>query len=68
MLLPYSVTALPPALEDALRVLSAGSAYAAFAEDRPGILKTGMHADLTVINADLFRAAPPQSKSAVGTS
>jgi predicted amidohydrolase YtcJ len=47
------------ALEDALRYFTAGSAYAAFAEDRLGILKTGMHADLTVIDTDLFRAAPP---------
>jgi predicted amidohydrolase YtcJ len=42
-------------LEDALRYFTAGSEYAAFAEDCLGILKSGMHADLT----DLFRAAPP---------
>ncbi len=45
-------------LEDALRGFTAGSAYAAFAEDRLGILKPGMQADLTVIDTDLFRATP----------
>jgi predicted amidohydrolase YtcJ len=47
------------ALDDALRYFTTGSAYAALAEDRLGILKTGMQADLTVIDTDLFLAAPP---------
>ena len=45
-------------LEEALRGFTAGSAYAAFAEDRLGILKPGMRADVTIVDRDLFRASP----------
>jgi predicted amidohydrolase YtcJ len=46
-------------MEDALRGFTSGSAYAAFAENRLGVLKPGMEADLTVIDTDLFRASSP---------
>jgi predicted amidohydrolase YtcJ len=45
-------------IEDALRGFTAGSAYAGFAEDRLGILKPGMQADLTVVDTDPFRSSP----------
>jgi predicted amidohydrolase YtcJ len=45
-------------LEETLRAFTAGSAYAQFAEDRLGVLKEGMRADLTVVDRDLFKAAP----------
>jgi predicted amidohydrolase YtcJ len=45
-------------IEDALRGFTIGSAYAAFAEDRRGMLKPGMQADLTIVDTDLFRATP----------
>jgi predicted amidohydrolase YtcJ len=47
-------------LEEALRAHTAGSAYAAFAEERLGILKPGMRADVTVVDRDLFRVTPRQ--------
>ena len=43
-------------LEEALRAYTAGSAHAAFADDRLGILKPGMRADVTVVDRDLFTA------------
>jgi predicted amidohydrolase YtcJ len=45
-------------LEDALRAHTAGSAFAAFAEDRLGVLKPGFRADVTVVDRDLFRVSP----------
>jgi predicted amidohydrolase YtcJ len=45
-------------LEEALRFHTAGSAQAAFAEDRVGVLKPGMLTDVTVIDRDLFRTDP----------
>ncbi|HZW30055.1 MAG TPA: amidohydrolase family protein, partial [Isosphaeraceae bacterium] len=45
-------------LEEALRGYTAGSAYAAFAEERLGILKPGFRADLTILDRDLFRVPP----------
>ncbi len=45
-------------LEEALRRFTAGAAYAAFAEDRLGIHRVGMQADLTLVDRDLFRASP----------
>jgi predicted amidohydrolase YtcJ len=45
-------------LEETLRTFTAGSAYAAFAEDRLGVLKPGMRADLTVVDRDLFQVSP----------
>ncbi len=45
-------------LEEALRGFTAGAAYAAFAEDRLGMLRPGMQADLTLVDRDLFHVAP----------
>jgi predicted amidohydrolase YtcJ len=45
-------------LEEALRAQTAGAAFAAFADDRLGILKPGMRADVTVVDRDLFAADP----------
>jgi predicted amidohydrolase YtcJ len=45
-------------LEEALRAHTAGSAHAGFAEDRLGVLKPGLRADLTIVDRDLFHAAP----------
>ncbi len=45
-------------LEETLHAHTAGSAYAAFAENRLGVLKPGFRADVTVVDRDLFRATP----------
>jgi predicted amidohydrolase YtcJ len=45
-------------LDETLRAFTAGSAFAAFAEDHTGILKPGMRADVTVVDRDLFKVAP----------
>ncbi|OJW21813.1 MAG: metal-dependent hydrolase [Planctomycetales bacterium 71-10] len=45
-------------LEETLRAFTAGSAYAAFAEGRTGVLKPGLRADVTVFDRDLFNAPP----------
>ncbi len=45
-------------LDETLRAFTAGSAFAAFAEDRLGVLKPGMRADLTVVDRDMFQVAP----------
>ena len=45
-------------LEETLTAFTAGSAYASFNEDRLGILKPGMRADVTVMDRDLFKVAP----------
>ena len=45
-------------LDETLQGFTSGAAYAAFAEDRLGILKPGYRADLTVIDRDLFQADP----------
>ena len=45
-------------LEETLRGFTAGAAFAAFAEDRVGILKTGLRADLTIVDRDSFLASP----------
>ena len=47
-------------LEEALRGFTIGAAYAAFAEDRLGMLSIGMQADLTLVDRDLFRASPQE--------
>jgi predicted amidohydrolase YtcJ len=41
-------------LEETLRGFTAGAAYAAFSEDRFGMLKPGFRADVTVVDRDLF--------------
>jgi predicted amidohydrolase YtcJ len=45
-------------LEETLRGFTTGAAYAAFAEDRLGVLKPGFRADLTIVDRDLFEAKP----------
>ncbi len=45
-------------LEETLHGFTTGAAYAAFAEDRLGVLKPGFRADLTVIDRDVFQADP----------
>jgi predicted amidohydrolase YtcJ len=47
-------------LDEALRAHTAGSAYAAFAEDRLGVLRPGMRADVTILDRDLFRVTPKE--------
>jgi predicted amidohydrolase YtcJ len=41
-------------LEETLKGFTAGAAFAAFAEDKVGILKPGLRADLTIVDRDLF--------------
>jgi predicted amidohydrolase YtcJ len=55
-------------LEETLHAHTAGSAYAAFAEDRLGVLKVGMRADVTVVDRDLFRASPAEVLKTVVTA
>lgn len=45
-------------LEETLHAFTAGAAYAAFAEDRLGVLKPGLRADVTVFDRDLFSVTP----------
>jgi predicted amidohydrolase YtcJ len=47
-------------LEEALRAHTAGSAHAGFAEDRLGVLKPGLRADVTIVDRDLFRVTPKE--------
>lgn len=45
-------------LEETLRAFTAGSAHAAFDENRLGVLRAGMRADVTVVDRDLFQIKP----------
>jgi predicted amidohydrolase YtcJ len=45
-------------LEEALRAYTWGVAYAGFRDDRIGVLRPGMLADLVLLDRDLFRVAP----------
>jgi predicted amidohydrolase YtcJ len=45
-------------VEEALRLFTAGSAFAAFEESKVGMLKVGMRADITVIDRDPFHVKP----------
>jgi N-acyl-D-amino-acid deacylase len=45
-------------LEEVLRGFTTGAAYAAFAENRLGLLKPGYRADVTVVDRDLFEVKP----------
>lgn len=45
-------------LDETLRGFTAGAAFAMFAEDRLGMLRPGLQADLTVVDRDLFQASP----------
>ncbi len=53
--------------EDALRGYTSGAAFAGFAEDRLGVLKVGMRADLTVIDRDLLTVEPGEIRKARAT-
>lgn len=50
------------AVEEALRAYTAGVARAGFQEERLGILRAGMLADLALLSGDLFRLPPPLLK------
>jgi predicted amidohydrolase YtcJ len=45
-------------IEAAVRAYTAGSAYAAFADDRVGTLEVGKLADMAVLSQDIFSADP----------
>jgi predicted amidohydrolase YtcJ len=45
-------------VEEALRAYTVRNAYASFQENRLGILRKGMLADLVVLSGDLFSIAP----------
>jgi len=47
-------------LQETLRAFTAGAAFAAFAENRQGMLKPGYRADLTIVDRDLFQAEPKE--------
>src|SRR5208282_5494881 len=47
-------------LDETLRGFTAGAAYAAFAEERLGILKLGFRADLTIVDRNLFASKPKE--------
>lgn len=49
-------------VEQALRCYTANNAYAGFQENKLGILKAGMLADLVVLSEDLFEVAPEKLK------
>ena len=51
-------------VEEALRAYTHGSAYAGFQEDKLGILRTGMLADLVMIDQDLTKIAPETIRDA----
>jgi predicted amidohydrolase YtcJ len=50
-------------LHDALRGYTANGAYQLGIENRTGTLRSGMAADLTVLDADLFRVSPSEIHS-----
>jgi predicted amidohydrolase YtcJ len=45
-------------LDEALRAYTAGVAYAGFLDDKVGVLRPGMLADLALLDRDLFRERP----------
>jgi predicted amidohydrolase YtcJ len=51
-------------MHEALRAFTAGSAFAAFDEDRVGVLRPGMRADLTVIDRDPFAVSAEEVRRA----
>ena len=52
-------------VEEALRAYTVEGAYASFEEDRKGMLKSGMLADMVLIDRDLTRIAPETIRDAV---
>jgi predicted amidohydrolase YtcJ len=51
-------------LDQALRAYTAGVAYAGFMEDRTGVLRPGMRADIVLLDRDVF-ATPAESLDVV---
>ena len=51
-------------IEEALRAYTMGVARAGFQEERLGMLRNGMLADLVLLDSDLFRLPPPMLKDA----
>jgi len=51
-------------VEDALRAYTAGAAYAGFSDNRRGVIRKGMLADLTMIDRDLTTIAPETIRDA----
>ncbi len=51
-------------MEEALRAYTRGSAYASFEEQRKGMLRRGMLADVVVIDRDLTTIAPETIREA----
>jgi predicted amidohydrolase YtcJ len=47
-------------LEETLAAFTRGSAYAAFAEERLGVVKEGFAADLILLDRDLFESTPAE--------
>ena len=51
-------------VEDALRAYTAGAAYAGYSDEKRGVIRKGMLADLTMIDRDLTRIAPETIRDA----
>jgi predicted amidohydrolase YtcJ len=51
-------------MHEALRAFTSGSAYAGFDEDRFGVLRPGLRADLTVIDRDPFAVSAEEVRRA----
>jgi predicted amidohydrolase YtcJ len=47
-------------LDEALRGFTSGAALSAFAENRAGMLRSGMRADLTIVDRDLYKVSPKE--------
>ncbi len=51
-------------LEDALRAYTSGAAFAGFQDDKVGVIRAGMLADIVVLDRDLTKAAPETLRDA----
>ena len=47
-------------LDESLRGFTSGAADAAFVENRAGVLRSGLRADLTIVDRDLFKVSPKE--------
>jgi predicted amidohydrolase YtcJ len=47
-------------IQEAIAAYTSGAAYAQFAENEKGLLKTGMLADFVVLDRDITRVSPPE--------